>query len=75
MTYKVGDLVRMKSGGPVMCVESVMSPDTVSTTWFKPYVLTKTNQWFTVAMLRPPEEKEVPWSEFNPPETLNPDED
>jgi uncharacterized protein YodC (DUF2158 family) len=66
VSYKVGDLVRMKSGGPVMCVESIMSPDTVSATWFKPYELNKTNQWFPIAMLRKAEEHEVPWSDFAP---------
>jgi uncharacterized protein YodC (DUF2158 family) len=33
-TFKIGDLVQLKSGGPVMTVEKVFSEGGVRCTWF-----------------------------------------
>ncbi|SHH26283.1 YodC family protein [Marivita hallyeonensis] len=64
MSFEIGDLVRLKSGGPVMTVEALAGEDMLSATWFVPSDLNKLNAWFSAKSLSPATNKDEIWQQI-----------
>jgi uncharacterized protein YodC (DUF2158 family) len=64
VSYTVGDLVRLKSGGPVMTIEAIAGEDMVSATWFVPSELRKLNAWFAAQSLVSASGKDEIWQQI-----------
>ncbi len=53
MTLKVGDTVRLKSGGPIMTIDALDAHEQVICTWFEGKGAKKKQDRFPIATLEP----------------------
>ncbi|MEM8656243.1 MAG: DUF2158 domain-containing protein [Pseudomonadota bacterium] len=61
MSYKIGDLVVLKSGGPVMTVQCVVSETMFGCCWFVPGEQRMLNAWFPATTLKTTSHPDPNW--------------
>jgi uncharacterized protein YodC (DUF2158 family) len=65
MNFKVGDLVMLKSGGPVMTVECKANEGMIGARWFIAHDLKTYNAWFPSDSIKKVDEIDPAWKHIH----------